>query len=312
MMENSRSEHLIKKLKAFPGGYFPSALISEAISLKEEITPALLKLVESAADDPKAALKDDNWFPLVAAMYFLASFKEKRAFPSVLRLCRLPDETIDDLLGDFITEGLGRILASTYSGNIENLRALVTDKQAGEYVRSAALQAQVVLHRNEVISRSELTFYLQQLLIQLKGEKTHVHDTIPAICADIHLTELRTQLKAAFSTDEIDEDFIDLDFVEMKFSRPKEAVLAAFKSDIHNQYIDDPIKEMSWWAFFKEESDSEDDYDDDYFLDELLDDDFEDAPLTFVRTEPKIGRNDQCNCGSGKKYKKCCQSKIRD
>lgn len=25
-----------------------------------------------------------------------------------------------------------------------------------------------------------------------------------------------------------------------------------------------------------------------------------------VRTEPKIGRNTPCTCGSGKKYKKCC------
>lgn len=24
------------------------------------------------------------------------------------------------------------------------------------------------------------------------------------------------------------------------------------------------------------------------------------------RTEPKVGRNDPCGCGSGKKYKKCC------
>lgn len=24
------------------------------------------------------------------------------------------------------------------------------------------------------------------------------------------------------------------------------------------------------------------------------------------RTEPKIGRNEPCPCGSGKKYKKCC------
>ncbi len=24
-----------------------------------------------------------------------------------------------------------------------------------------------------------------------------------------------------------------------------------------------------------------------------------------VRTEPKVGRNDPCSCGSGKKYKKC-------
>lgn len=29
---------------------------------------------------------------------------------------------------------------------------------------------------------------------------------------------------------------------------------------------------------------------------------------TQVREEPKIGRNDACPCGSGKKYKKCCGS----
>jgi uncharacterized protein len=27
---------------------------------------------------------------------------------------------------------------------------------------------------------------------------------------------------------------------------------------------------------------------------------------TFRRTEPRVGRNDLCPCGSGKKYKKCC------
>ena len=27
---------------------------------------------------------------------------------------------------------------------------------------------------------------------------------------------------------------------------------------------------------------------------------------TFVRDEVKVGRNDPCPCGSGKKYKKCC------
>lgn len=30
---------------------------------------------------------------------------------------------------------------------------------------------------------------------------------------------------------------------------------------------------------------------------------------TVVRDTPKIGRNDQCPCGSGKKYKKCCWPK---
>jgi hypothetical protein len=31
-----------------------------------------------------------------------------------------------------------------------------------------------------------------------------------------------------------------------------------------------------------------------------------DAEETYVREGPKIGRNDPCPCGSGKKYKKCC------
>ena len=40
---------------------------------------------------------------------------------------------------------------------------------------------------------------------------------------------------------------------------------------------------------------------------------FEDGELVgetpIVREEPKVGRNDPCPCGSGKKYKKCCGKK---
>ena len=32
-------------------------------------------------------------------------------------------------------------------------------------------------------------------------------------------------------------------------------------------------------------------------------------PETFRREMPKVGRNDPCPCGSGKKYKNCCMNK---
>ena len=32
----------------------------------------------------------------------------------------------------------------------------------------------------------------------------------------------------------------------------------------------------------------------------------EEVQITFKRSVPKVGRNDECPCGSGKKYKKCC------
>ncbi len=39
--------------------------------------------------------------------------------------------------------------------------------------------------------------------------------------------------------------------------------------------------------------------------------DFEE-PETLIREQPKVGRNEQCPCGSGKKYKKCCLGKQEE
>lgn len=36
------------------------------------------------------------------------------------------------------------------------------------------------------------------------------------------------------------------------------------------------------------------------------------AVQTIQRDTPKIGRNDECSCGSGKKYKKCCGAESAD
>jgi preprotein translocase subunit SecA len=35
-------------------------------------------------------------------------------------------------------------------------------------------------------------------------------------------------------------------------------------------------------------------------------------PKPLVKKEKKVGRNDPCPCGSGKKYKKCCGAKEKE
>lgn len=54
--------------------------------------------------------------------------------------------------------------------------------------------------------------------------------------------------------------------------------------------------------------DDEDDYDseDDFLKDWESALDFLENSEPFMREEPKVGRNEPCPCGSGKKYKKCC------
>jgi HEAT repeat protein len=60
----------------------------------------------------------------------------------------------------------------------------------------------------------------------------------------------------------------------------------------------------------EDEEDGEyDEYDDDAIDDEIRDEDEDRLREKFARFEragPKLGRNDPCPCGSGKKYKKCC------
>jgi hypothetical protein len=46
---------------------------------------------------------------------------------------------------------------------------------------------------------------------------------------------------------------------------------------------------------------------------DIDDDDLRPIPVTtFIRDEPRVGRNDPCPCGSGKKFKKCCLGKKAD
>ena len=47
-------------------------------------------------------------------------------------------------------------------------------------------------------------------------------------------------------------------------------------------------------------------------LNELAEKAQEGKVTTARRKRPKMGRNDPCPCGSGKKYKKCCMEKNRD
>lgn len=77
-------------------------------------------------------------------------------------------------------------------------------------------------------------------------------------------------------------------------------------NDPNYQLIHDTIRELEWWACFDEK-------DNNRIMDlPLLKNSYLEKTITQkIQTEPyraehKIGRNDPCPCGSGKKYKKCC------
>ena len=70
----------------------------------------------------------------IFALYLLAQFREKRAYPFVVQMFSAPGETPFDLAGDTVTERFSSIFASVYDGNPAPLQELVENEAANEYV----------------------------------------------------------------------------------------------------------------------------------------------------------------------------------
>lgn len=75
------------------------------------------------------------------------------------------------------------------------------------------------------------------------------------------------------------------------------------------KYINNIFEEVSHWECFKEQEVSAPVKPSDVFIDDSIVDNFKNGINDFIlknSIELKLGRNDKCNCGSGKKYKRCC------
>ena len=163
---------ILKELEPYTGR-FPMKAMKAAIEQRQAITPELLRVGEAVAENPEQYVRRED-HKLVYALYLLSQFREKRAYPFVVKMFSAPGETPFDLAGDTVAEGLNRILASVYDGNPAPLQGLVENEEANEYVRNAALGAFVALAHTGQMPRDEVAVYFASLFHgKLKRHYSH-------------------------------------------------------------------------------------------------------------------------------------------
>jgi uncharacterized protein YchJ len=74
------------------------------------------------------------------------------------------------------------------------------------------------------------------------------------------------------------------------------------RNNRHHDLIGDTISEMEWWACFDKDRKKRSKFPNKGYS-KIANVPKPSNPAVKVE---KIGRNDPCSCGSGKKYKKCC------
>src|SRR5215468_7854968 len=241
---------------------FPREALEQATAQKDEITPHLLKILERVADDPDGALDQEDAAYLYA-LYLLAQFRETRAYPLIVRIASLPPETVDELLGDTITEGLPKILASVCGGDASLITLLAENPEAEKFTRGSALSALLALVLSGDKSRDEvMSFYSRLFDAVLKEEPSEEREvvltTIAHCATELCPEELYYRIKEAFENEVIDEFMTDLEEVDEKMAEGKEAVLPRLSEDRHYRMVESAIKEMEWWAWYRESDDEED------------------------------------------------------
>jgi hypothetical protein len=290
------------------GETFPREAVANAVANREAIIPELLAVLEKYAGNVEELAGRDDYMLHLYAMYLLAQFREPRAYPLIVRFFSGPGEAIEEAVDDLVADDLSRILASVSCGDDSLIKSLIENEEINEWVRGAAVQSLVTLVACDEKPREEVISYFHELFTgTIKREYSQVWNGLVYSSADLYPEELYQYIEQAYKDDLVDPSFTDLDEVRESLKLGKEERLRRLKTHHWYTLITDTISEMGSWGCFQppheasnkaatEESD-------------LMGSLFSSMP-DLPRHEPvrsaKIGRNEPCPCGSGKKYKKCC------
>ncbi|MDM8560711.1 DUF1186 domain-containing protein [Candidatus Parabeggiatoa sp. HSG14] len=330
------TQEIITQLTVLDNENLPREALQAAIANREQITPHLLELVKQASENPQYLEKETNYMGHIYAIYLLAQFREKRAFPLITKFYSLPGEIAFDT-SEPVWDILSGILASVSGGDDSLLKELFENEAINTYLRTSALGALVTLVACGEKSREEIIVYFQSLFKgKLKRKSSpDIWTNLVAYAMELYPEEIYTDIEQAYANQLIDPLFLNLQEIDEELALGKEKVLDNLVKN--NRLVEDVIAEMETWACFQsrqpeakvvmEELKSDEDH---KFTDVALktDDTISDMQdLVYLeqpknlnkqkkakptphysesRTEPKVGRNKPCPCGSGKKYKKCC------
>jgi len=293
----------LKRHLSQPSPRYPRDIINQMLQQQEYVTPKLLEMLEHFVSSLPRDSDSPEWIEGVTALFVLSKFRETRAFPLVVRLCSLPYQTLEKLMGDITTEHLNSFLASTFNGDWDTLYSLVSNQHLNQYARSATLKAFIILYKYNVISRDKLIDTLRRLFDELVHDFSFAPSALVLATCDIGAVELRSQINQYFQHWIIDLEFIDEDDVKRSLDRSQKEVLKDLQTDRFPSFVDNLEDEMGW-LFCEKESDDDDDEEEEE--EDLYQKILRLESMNDVLETKKIGRNAPCPCDSGKKYKKCC------
>ena len=280
---------------------FPKAAMAAARGEREAMVPIFIDLVDRLGRQPISAMKDGDLVALIPIFHMLGEWQEQRAYRPLLHMLRQPTQTLDYLLGDAVTETSFRVIAGTFDGDLQPLFAAIDDPKADDFARSSLMSALVLIAVLEPGQKPLIEDFTRSFRERNPEASSDVLMGWTETIAELGLEDMTETVRVLFDTEVIPKEYCDFSEFLDDLHATQEAGGAPVTPHFRKHLITDAIEELSRWHCYS-----------DAFLAQQktrkVSNDLRVAPWTEIFKTPvsRVGRNDPCPCGSGRKHKKCC------
>ena len=281
---------------------FPREAMVAAGANRDAMIPIFLNLIDRLRSDEPEAFTDADVSACICIYFLLGEWRDPRAYRPLTTLLRQDPEFVDFLLGDAVTEATARVIAGVCDGDLTPIFSTIEDQDADEFVRSQMIDALVMIARQRQELLPEVVTFLESFPSAENDKSEIVYGSWAFAVADLGLANLEQQVREAFERKWISPEEASFDFFQKQLRMALEGGESPWYQNSRNtRPIKSAIDEMSDWYCFSET----------LFRDQQMHPaqgstlpQFSGA--SFERESPKVGRNEPCPCGSGRKFKKCC------
>jgi hypothetical protein len=303
-------EALVQSLDARNG--IPVEAIRKCQQHRELVIPHLIQAIEKinvcvrGGEDVKV---DPAWI----SFYLLWEFQVKVALPVIL--AAVPGEAGYKIFSDGITEDLPRVLATLACDNLQAIDDYIGNRAHDPYSRSAAANSYQYLVRDGVLTRATAVEHLAGHLREERDSADEFASFLVCALIDLNPHEALAEIREAFSRGVIQNFIVRLENVETAIAGGDDE-FARNQSNLPSTHLADTVELLQGWHCFQPKPKLQPAPQTPFefaipretasALGGNEDEAYPQASATIRNESPRIGRNEPCPCGSGKKYKKCC------
>jgi hypothetical protein len=289
----------------------PREKVETILALPRETLVADLRAVLEDSVTRYEYFKDREWNEnemefLLHALWLLTDLREPGTITDVLRLLRQDQERLDFWFMDILIDDLWQVVFVLGQNALDELKRFVLDTDVYMYVKSTVARAvaQMALHDPE--RAEEVADWFRQVFehyLTLPEDDPELETELISFLVNdaalLHSAALLPVIRRLYDRELVfngicsDYDSIEREIQDIPPDRDRHRV--------HNNIFERYQDALTTWHYYREK------YDENYRKKTAS---FSSPRQeTIKRDQPKVGRNDPCPCGSGKKYKKCCWGK---